>query len=146
MAKTKKPVEVKLSIEALDFTGYHVFLNVTVNGKRCRFLLDTGASHSVVDKAFFEKHFGKRSLKTVKQSTTGLHSSTVESHFGRIKDLKIGALLIKKFTAAAIDLNHVNATYASIKKAKIHGILGSDILRANKMIIDYGQGKLIIPA
>lgn len=146
MAKTKKPVEVKLIIEALDATGYHLFLNVSVNGKRCRFLLDTGASHSVVDKAFFEKHFGKRSLKTVKQSTTGLHSSTTESHYGKIKDLKIGALLIKQFMAAAIDLNHVNSTYASLKKPKIHGILGSDILLSKKMIVDYGQSKLIIPA
>ncbi len=128
---------MKIILEALDETGYHLFIKVTVNGKRCRFLIDTGASHSVVDKAYFEKHFGKRSLKTVKQATTGLHSSTTESHFGKIKELKIGKATVKNYQAAAVDLNHVNNTYKQLKKKAIQGILGSDLMLKYKMKINY---------
>lgn len=133
----KKTPAVKIILEALDQTGYHLFVNVLVNNKRCRFLIDTGASHSVVDKAYFEKHFGKRSLKTVKQATTGLHSSTTESHFGKIKELKIGSITTKNHLAAAVDLGHVNNTYKQLKKRAIQGILGSDLMLKYKMKINY---------
>lgn len=140
--KNKKTTPAKIILEALDKTGYHLFVNVTVNDKRCRFLIDTGASHSVVDKAYFEKHFGKRSLKTVKQATTGLHSSTTESHYGKIKELKIGSTLTKNYTAAAVDLAHVNNTYKSLKKPAIQGILGSDLMLKYKVKINYESLKL----
>ncbi|MES2621622.1 MAG: retropepsin-like aspartic protease [Bacteroidota bacterium] len=143
--KKQKEISVKIILEALDLTGYHLFVNLKINGKKCRFLIDTGASHSVVDKMYFEKYFGKRNLKTVKQATTGLHSSTDESHFGKIKELALGKLVVKNHIAAAVDLSHVNNTYAQIKKPKIQGILGSDILLKYKMIIDYGKVKVIIP-
>jgi predicted aspartyl protease len=143
--KSKKESSVKIILEALDQTGYHLFINVKVNGKKCRFLIDTGASHSVIDKNYFEKKHGSKKLKTVKQSTTGLHSSTSESHFGKIKDIFIGPLKITNYQVAAIDLGHVNLTYSSIKKPRIHGILGSDILLKYRMVIDYGKAKLLIP-
>ena len=84
-------------------------------------------------------------MRTVKQSTTGLHSSTNESHFGNIKILTVGKTEIKKLRVALVDLGHVNSTYAQLKKPKIHGILGSDVLYLYEMIIDYGSMQLIIP-
>ncbi len=143
MANTKsKEVIVKITAEQLDSHGYHIFLNTKLDGKTCRFLIDTGASHSVIDKKYFEKNFGNKNLKTIKQATTGLHSSTTESYFGKIKEWKIGSLSIKNYTIAAVDLGHVNLTYGSIGKRKIHGILGSDILFKYKMRIDYGKQQL----
>ncbi len=137
-----KTTSAKIILEALDKTGYHLFVNVIVNKKRCRFLIDTGASHTVVDKLYFEKHFGRRSLKTVKQATTGLHSSTNESFFGKIKELKIGDTVTKNYTAAAVDLTHVNNTYKQLKKRPIQGILGSDLMLKYKMNINYGTMKI----
>ena len=141
--KSTKPVIVKISAEALDKNGYHIFLTTKLNDKKCRFLIDTGASHSVIDKTYFEKKLNEKKLKTVKQSTTGLHSSTTESHYGKIKTWAIGSFTIKSFTFAAIDLGHVNNTYKSLGKPKIQGILGSDILVKYKVIIDYGKLELI---
>lgn len=143
--KKKNTPPVKIILEALDATGYHLFINTMVNGKRCRFLIDTGASHTVVDKSYFEKHFGKRNLKTVKQATTGLHSSTAESYFGKIKELKIGSATVKNYLAAAVDLGHVNQTYKQLKKPGIHGILGSDLLLKYKVKINYGSLKIEFP-
>lgn len=141
-----KPELIKASLLEFDMSGgYHLFLNVKLNGKRCRFLLDTGASKSVVDKAYFEKHFGKQNLKTIKQQTTGLHSSVPESYFGKIKEFGIGKKVIKNYTIAAVDLSHVNMTYAALKKPKIQGILGSDVMLQCKMLIDYGAMTITLP-
>jgi hypothetical protein len=142
MKKNPALKPVKLILAELDANGYHLFLNVKVNGKRCRFLLDTGASKSVVDKSFFEKHFGAKKLKSVKQDTTGLHSTVYESHFGTVETLEFGKLAIKKYVLAAIDLSHVNLTYSKLKQPKIHGILGSDLMVKYKAVIDYGKTEI----
>jgi hypothetical protein len=61
-----------------------------------------------------------------------------------IKKLSIGEHQIKNHLFAAVDLSHVNNTYKKLKKPKIHGILGSDILLEIKAVIDYGKGTLSI--
>jgi hypothetical protein len=136
---------VKIILGAFDEGGYHLFLNLKVNGLKCRFLIDTGASKSVLDKTYFEEKIGKKYIKTVKQETTGLHSSTSESYFGNIKTIELGHHLIKNYNVAAIDLSHVNLVYKQAKKPKISGILGSDLMLKYKMIVDYGQLKIYLP-
>ncbi len=133
----KKLPPVKIVLVEFDEGGCHIFVNLLVNGKRCRFLIDTGASKSVIDKGFFEKYFDKKNIKTVKQETSGLHGSVPESHFGVIQKLSIGKVEIKNYQVAAIDLNHVNSIYTKTKKPKIHGILGSDLMLKYKMLINY---------
>ena len=140
--KHRKTTSIKIEVVELDRNGFHLFISVKVDEKKCRFLIDTGASHSVIDKVYYEKNMQKKKLKTIKQSTTGLHSSTTESHFGKIKELKAGNFVAKNIMAAAVDLGHVNKTYKSIKKPSIHGILGSDLMMKHKMKIDYGSRKL----
>ena len=135
--------KVKIAVTELNRGGYHLFITVKVNGKKCRFLIDTGASHSVIDKGYYEKNLKKKNLKTLKQETTGLHSTVNESHFGIIREVAVGKLLIKNYSSAAVDLSHVNATYKKLRKKKIDGILGSDILVKYKMVIDYGKKLLL---
>lgn len=130
----------------LDRGGYHLFINLKVNGKKCRFLIDTGASHSVIDKAWFEKNIGKKKLTVIKQQTTGLHSSIPETYLGNIKEITAGKWGIKNFTVAAVDLNHVNQTYKQLKQPKIQGILGSDVMVLSKAVIDYGKEKIYLQA
>ncbi|MBK7149132.1 MAG: retropepsin-like domain-containing protein [Bacteroidetes bacterium] len=136
MTKAKRKA-IKLLLENLQQNGYHIFVTVKVNGLRCRFLVDTGASKTVIDKTYVEKKFGKRIVKTIKQQTTGLHSTTHESYTARVATLTLGTVVVKNCTLAAIDLSHVNGTYAALKTKKIQGILGSDLMVQERMIIDY---------
>jgi len=137
------PHGVKFTITEMLGGGFHPFITVYVEGKRCRFLIDTGASKSVIDKHFYETKLNKK-MKVIKQETTGLHSTTMESYVGVLKKLTIGKLTISTYGIAGVDLTHVNATYKRMKIRKIDGILGSDLLKKYNMIIDYGQSKLFI--
>jgi hypothetical protein len=141
----QKESAVKIILAEFDQGGVHLFLNLKVNGVKCRFLLDTGASKTVLDKKYFEEKIGKKNMKTVKQETTGLHSSTTESHFGNVKTIEIGHHTVKNYRIAAVDLSHVNQVYRMAKKPKISGILGSDLMLKYKMIVDYGQLKILLP-
>jgi predicted aspartyl protease len=142
MAKSN---QVKLILEKLEGGGYHLFINSTINGKRCRLLVDTGASKTVLDKLYFEKHFAEKKVRTIKQETTGLHTSVSKSYTAKLDSLKIGNTETKNYSAALVDLTHVNSTYGKLKKRKIQGILGSDILLKYKMVIDYGTLLINIP-
>ena len=140
---TSKPNGVKFVITEMQGGGFHPFVNVTIEGKKCRFLIDTGASKSVIDKHFYETKLGRK-MKVLKQETTGLHSTVMESYVGTLKKLTIGKLVIPAYTVAGVDLMHVNMTYKKMKLKKIQGILGSDLLKKHNMVIDYGQSKLFI--
>jgi hypothetical protein len=145
MAKknTKEPKGVKFTITDMQGGGFHPFLSVTIEGKKCRFLIDTGASKSVIDKHFYETKLDRK-LKVIKQETTGLHSTVMESYTGKLKKLTIGKLVISDYPIAAVDLMHVNTTYKKMKLKKIDGILGSDLLAKHGAVIDYGQAKLFM--
>ena len=140
---TKAPVGVKFAVTEMMGGGFHPFVNVTIEGKKCRFLIDTGASKSVIDKHFYESKLNRK-MKVIKQETTGLHRTVMESYVGTLKKLTIGKLVINSYTVAGVDLMHVNTTYQKMKLKKIQGILGSDLLKAHNMVIDYGQSKLFI--
>jgi hypothetical protein len=135
---------LKLSIIDLDENSHHVFLTLFVDNIKCRFLLDTGASKTVIDKSFVEKLPGSKKMKTLKKETRGLNSIQIETTVLKIKSLKLSDVEIKNHLFAAIDLSHVNHTYKSLKKPKIHGILGSDILLEIKAVIDYGKKQLSV--
>jgi hypothetical protein len=135
----KKNTPIKIVLVEFDEGGSHIFVNLAVNGKRCRFLVDTGASKSVIDKTFFEKYFDKKNLRTIQQETSGLHSSVPETYLGIIKKLSMGPLNVSNYEIAAVDLSHVNTIYTKVKKPKIHGILGSDLMLKNKMLLNYGD-------
>lgn len=144
MANKKTETVVKLSIQDMEKSGHHLFLNIKVNGKRCRFLLDTGASKTVIGKEWFEKNIGKEKLKAIRQETSGLHSVVSESYYGKIDLLELGTLQIKKYTSAAVELAHVNGMYSKFKIKKICGILGSDLMLKYNAVIDYKNKKLTL--
>ena len=129
------------SVCKLNGSGIHIFVVVVIETIKCRFLIDTGASHSVIDKSFYEKKLGRK-LKVIKQETTGLHSTVMESFTGSLKVMEVGKLVVKKYAIPAVDLSHVNSTYKKLKKPAIQGIIGSDLLMKYAVVIDYGNWKL----
>lgn len=144
MKNAQQISSAKLILTELDPGGYHIFVNLKVNGKKCRFLIDTGASKSVVDKSYYDKHLSKKKLKKIQQETTGLHSTVAETHIGVIKEIDLGKTKIKNYPVAAIDLSHVNNTYKKLRQPKIQGILGSDLMYKYGMVIDYGKETILL--
>ncbi len=135
---------VKLTISELDAESYHVFITIYIQEIKCRFLLDTGASRTVLDKSFALKKFGKKRVKTIQRETSGLHSVVHETSLITIKEMVIGTHEIKDHLFAAVDLSHVNNTYKKVNRPRIHGILGSDILLQIGAVIDYSKKQLLI--
>ncbi len=134
----------KLKLVELAENNYHIFLTVKTNGKRNTFILDTGASGSVVDLNYYTNSLDAKH-KTINQEVRGLHSTQSQTHVGKLKILEIGVLQFKNVKVSCIDLSHVNQAYKLRDlKLKVNGIIGSDLLVKIGAIIDYKTMELLV--
>ena len=140
------PNQLKLELVPIEQDGFHIFLKARINGKRARFLVDTGASRTVVDKArilSFIPH-EEAEFEKLESFSAGLGTNTMESHTIILNSLSFGRLVIRDYLTAALDLSHVNQSYGMIKMKKIDGVIGGDLLHRLQAVIDYGKGEILL--
>lgn len=135
---------VKLIIKKIPPDGYHIFVKGKIQGVAVKFLIDTGASKSVADKSFTEKHFKDHPVKKTEHQTTGLGTNIQNSEFVKFKRMKIGDKSIKPIEFALLDLDMVNTAYTSAGLDPVYAIIGGDILKKYACEIDYLNGILRI--
>lgn len=137
-------VSIPIEFLELDQDSNHLVVLGSVNGHECRMILDTGASRTVADLAFVNEVFPGMEMEVNDQPSAGLGTNTMESHFFMAEEIRVGNKVLQGQLLAALDLSHVNDTYQMLGLPRIHLVLGSDILRAQKAIIDYGSKQLIM--
>lgn len=125
-------------------SGFHLLISIRVNRKPARVLIDTGASQTVFDKIQIKKFLRKEKFETHDKLSTGLGTNDMKSHLVAIEKMCIGKINIENYKSVVIDLSHVNIAYKQMKQKPIDGVLGSDILKKYKAVIDYGKKKLFI--
>ena len=134
---------IPIKVLKLD-DGFHLLLNIKVNGKAARLLIDTGASQTVFDKERIARFISSRSFEDHDKLSTGLGTSTMKSHLAVIDKILLGKIEIRNYKTVVIDLSHVNIAYAQLKQKPVDGVLGSDILKRYKAVIDYGKKRLVL--
>lgn len=122
--------------------GFHLLINIRVNGKAARLLIDTGASKTVFDMEKSKRFITSGSFEDHDKLSTGLGTSTMKSHLALIGMISLGKIGIRNYKTIVIDLSHVNVAYERLNQKPIDGVLGSDILKKHKAVIDYGAKAL----
>ena len=120
----------------------HFEMKVTVNGKKGRFILDTGASNSCIDQDRQEDFLMEVQETDVK--VTGAGATEMDSRISSENSLKIGKFKLKKTAIVLFNLTHVNSGLASMDVDPIDGIIGTDILKKAKAVIDYDKKNLYL--
>lgn len=130
-------MKIKLELQSLGDDGYHIFCKVKVKGKKCRALIDTGASKTVVGKTLIKKlKIDEFKLKGDNQMT-GIHPGEMDVAFASIESISFGKLIFENIVAGLIDLEHVNQQYKTLNIEPFDLIIGGDILTKGKAVIDY---------
>ena len=120
----------------------HFQMRGSMSGLPALFLLDTGASHTVLACRRLAA-FGLRQRKTA-QKAGGL-GTTVQAVFrARARSLALGSVEIGPRTVNAIDLSHVNAALTGHRSEAVDGVVGGDLLSALAAVIDYTGGVLYL--
>jgi len=126
-----------LDIFQIQNDGYHLFVDVLINKKKARLLVDTGASKTVIDIGRIKRFTRSKKYTLNEQLSTGLGTNSMQSHTMIIKEFKLGDYLLTKFLAVLLDISHVNKSYKLIDFPPIDGVLGSDLLFDLGSVIDY---------
>ena len=120
----------------------HFELHAKINGVAGRFILDTGASNTCVglDKAEQFKLVSK--ISEVKAAGAG--ATEMETMVSEKNTLEIGKWKYKKQQIVLFDLIHVNEALVAHQALPVDGIIGADILKKGKAIIDYAKKRLFL--
>ena len=113
----------------------HLVLKVKINGKKGRFILDTGASNSCIgfdNVDYFSIETSESEIKAAGAGAVGME--TLKSMGNR---LDIEKWNTKNCDLVIFDMSHVNEALEQHNAKRIKGIIGADILLKGKAILDY---------
>ena len=117
------------------------FVPVRVNGHPGVFLVDSGASHTVLD-----HRFAKRCLTNLKSSNlrlAWLGSKDSDTKEGVLSEIQIGNYVQRgPFRAHVLNLDAINQAPARLRTLRMDGILGADFFISHGAMIDYRDGSL----
>ena len=136
-------VLIPINILIIEEDGFHLQVNILINNKPARFLIDTGASKTVFDINTIGNFIVDIKPEIQDALSTGLGTNTMLSHKAKINRFKIGQLEIFDFDAILLDLSHVNKSYTQLGLPDIQGVLGGDLLLKYKAVINYHEKNLV---
>jgi predicted aspartyl protease len=138
--------KIPLRIVTIDEDGLHVFVDVLINGIPAVFVVDTGASRTVLDSKRISRFMKEEDAQFVEygRPATGLGSNHMETRLLKIDLLKIGSFECPDYETAVVDMSHVNIGYHSMNMPPVDGALGSDILLKSQATVDYRKSRLVM--
>ncbi len=127
----------------LEFTKTnHLELVAKINKIKGNFILDTGASSTCVGLEAVE-HF-QLLAEDSDVKAAGAGATDMLTQIAQKNSIEIMGWKKKKIDLVLFDLKHVNQALTDHKAEKVHGIIGADILKKGKAIIDYKNKALYL--
>lgn len=115
----------------------HFEIIAKINDVEGRFILDTGASNTCVGFDSIE-HF-KLTPEVSEVKAAGAGAIDMETQIARKNHLSIGKWQKNRIVVILFNMTHVNAALTNHDSLPVHGIIGADILKKSKAVIDYDK-------
>lgn len=131
-------VKIKLKLTKTN----HFEIKATINGVTGLFILDTGASSSCV--GFEAIDTFKLKVKDSEIKAAGAGAIDMSTQLSKKNKLKIGKWKRDKVSLILFNMTHVNTALISHNSKPVDGIIGADILKKGKAIIDYDRKYLYL--
>lgn len=120
----------------------HFEMKATINGVKGLFILDTGASSSCVGFEAIETF--KLKAKDSEIKAAGAGATDMLTQIAKKNKVKIGKWKKDKVALILFNLTHVNTALTAHQAKPVDGIIGADILKKGKAIIDYEKKYLYL--
>jgi hypothetical protein len=126
----------------LDFLKTkHYSLEAKINGINGKFILDTGASNSCICTSLENKF--KAISKESKEKASSATSQMTHTKISKSNTIQIGNWK-NTINLITFNMNHINKALSEKKVDPIDGIVGADVLKKSKAILDYKSNKLYL--
>lgn len=135
---------IPIPIYVHETHGY-LRLQVTINGEKMLFILDTGSPYTVINRATAQK------MKLITIST-GTRVSGINNHklpLGRASvNMSVGDMDLGKQEIGVLHMNMANKTCRNFNAlqeiGRVSGLIGTDFIRNYKAIISYPESMLYV--
>ena len=134
----KDYVKIKLKLTKTN----HFEIKAIINGKKGLFILDTGASSSCVGFEAIDRFNLKVKDSEIKAAGAGAIDMTTQ--LSKKNTIKIGKWKKDKLSLILFNMAHVNTALTNHNATPVDGIIGADILKKGKGIIDYDRKYLYL--
>lgn len=116
-----------------------IVIDVAVDGESRPFIVDTGASHTVIDRHLIDRSAVEGASQAVGSGACGA-GDRIEATMTRVNSLEVGGAAVSDLAVAGIDLSGINQKIG----AEIAGIIGYDFLSRFSVTIDYRERTLTL--
>jgi len=120
----------------------HFEFNAVINGIKGKFILDTGASNSCI--GFDSVKSFNLNVEDSDVKAAGAGATDMLTQVSKNNTLKIGTWKKNKVVLILFNLTHVNTALTNHNSNPVDGIIGADILKKGKAIIDYQKKYLYL--
>ena len=119
----------------------HYSLEADINGINGRFILDTGASNSCICSSLENKFniISKETIEKASSATSEINNTKISKN----NTIQIGKWE-NKMNLITFDMGHINHVLNEKKIDSVSGIIGADILKKSKAILDYNLNNLYL--
>lgn len=118
----------------------HILIKCEINNIKGNFIIDTGASNSCIDYKKSEKFNIKFEISN--ESATSATNKIKKLFISKNNKIKVDDWFLEDFDLILFDMKQVIDTIVSQCDVEIDGIIGSDILKKGKAIINYKLNKI----
>ena len=129
------------SVKLIFLETKHYLIEAKVNDVGGRFILDTGASNSCICVSLENKF--KAISKESKEKASSATSQMTHTKISKSNTIQIGKWE-NKINLITFDMSHINNALSEKKINPIDGIIGADILKKSKAILNYKSNKLYL--
>ena len=119
----------------------HYLLKACINGVEGKFILDSGASSSCICLSLENKF--KIDSKKNKIKASSATSNMEDTRLSKNNTIKIGKWR-STINLVSIDMTHINRVLSEKETESVDGIIGADVLKKSKAVIDYESNKLYL--
>ena len=130
-----------ISVKLIFLKTKHYLIEARINGISGKFILDSGASNSCICISLEDKF--KVISKDSKEKASSANSEMTNTKISKSNAIQIGKWE-DKINLISFDMSHINTALSEKKINLIDGIIGADILKNSKSILDYKANKLYL--
>ena len=119
----------------------HYLLKACINRVEGKFILDSGASSSCICLSLENKF--KISSKKNKIKASSATSNMEDTRLSKNNTIELRKWR-SKINLVSIDMTHINSVLNEKVTESVDGIIGADVLKKSKALIDYESNKLYL--
>jgi hypothetical protein len=132
-------VKIPLSVNSLG----HFEVDAKLNGIDAKFIIDTGASGTVIDETS-SSDFNLLLLTQSEDKAAGLGTNTLQVTKSAGNEIILDGFRIENWEVGIINLSHVNEALSARGAKIVNGVIGADIMNRFSAVIDYGDKALYL--